>query len=118
MRKGEVGRVHTLRSFPEFFKFAQSRAPCPGASCTFLETFGRFVVLVGNARFFGVDGMDREFDVVVGTPGVLFANPGTGGGGIKPLCDNTLGGPLERVEEDLAARCGLLSAGKAGGVSS
>ena len=109
----------TLRSFPEFFKFAQSSAPCPGASSTFFETFGRFVVLVGNARVFGVRGTDRELEVVAGTPGVLFAKPGTGGGGINPaaLFDKILGGPLER-EEEAPARCALLRAGKAGGVSS
>lgn len=118
---GILMRVSTpLRSFPEFVKFAQSRAPCPGASCTFLETFGRFVVLVGNARVFGVEGIDSEFEVVVGTPGVLFANPGTGGGGISPatLSDNILGGPFERDEDGAAMRCALLRAGNAGGVSS
>lgn len=110
----------TLRSCPEFFKFAQSSAPCPGASCTFFETFGRFVVLVGNARVFGVDGTSRELGVVVGTPGVLFVNPGIGGGGINPitLFDKIFGGPFEREEEEAVARCALLSAGNAGGVSS
>jgi hypothetical protein len=74
---------------------------------------------VGNARVFGVDGIDRKLDVVA-TPGVLFANRGTGGGGINPatLSDSILGGSLERREEELEARCGLLTAGKAGGVSS
>ena len=72
-------------------------------------------MLVGSARVFGVDGIDRELD---GTPGVLLANPGTGGGGINPdtWFDNILGGPFER--EGVAIRCALLSAGKAGGVSS
>ena len=110
---------HTLRSCPEFFKFAQSNAPCPGASCTFFETFARFVVLVGNASVFGVRGTDRELEVFAGTPGVLFANPGNGGGGINPvaLSDKILGGAFEREEEE-PARCALLRAGKAGGVSS
>ena len=110
----------TLRSLPEFFKFAQSSAPCPGASCTFLETFGRFVVLVGNVRVFDVGGTNSEPEVVAGTPGVLLANPGTGGGGINPaaLSDSIFGGPFEREEEEVAARCALLRAGKAGGVSS
>jgi hypothetical protein len=67
---------------------------------------------------FGVDGMDRELEVVAGTPGALFANPGTGGGGIDPatLFDKILGGSFER--DEVAARCALLRAGKAGGVSS
>lgn len=120
MRNGKIGEGHTLRSFPEFFRFAQSNAPCPGASCTFLEAFTRFVVLVGNAKVFDVDGMDRELKVVAGTPGVLLANPGTGGGGISPttLSGNILGGSLERDGEEAAARCALLKAGNAGGVSS
>ena len=77
-------------------------------------------MLVGNAKVFDVDGMDRELEVVAGTPGVLFANPGTGGGGISPaaLFDNILGGSLERDGKEVAARCALLRAGNAGGVSS
>jgi hypothetical protein len=57
---------------------------------------------------------------VAGTPGVLFANPGTGGGGINPatLFDKILGSTFEREEKEVAARCALLRAGKAGGVSS
>lgn len=105
IKRGRWSR-HTLRSFPEFFKFAQSSAPCPGASCTFFEIFGRFVVLVGNARVFGVDGTNRELEEVAGTPGVLLTNPGTGGGGINPatFSDKILGGAFEREEEGVAAR--------------
>ena len=75
-------------------------------------------MLVGNAKVFDVDGTDRELEVVAGTPGDLFANTGTGGGGINPaaLSDKILGGSLER--DEVAIRCALLSAGKAGGVSS
>jgi hypothetical protein len=64
--------------------------------------------------------MDRELEVVAGKPGVLFANPGTGGGGINPadLSDNILGGPFVREGKEAAARCALLRAGNAGGVSS
>jgi hypothetical protein len=78
------------------------------------------VVLVGNARVFGVNGIERELEAVVETPGVLFARPGTGGGGINPEIsfERILGGSLERKEEEVAARCALLSAGNAGGVSS
>jgi len=66
-----------------------------------------------------VRGTDREPEAVVGTPGILFANPGIGGGGINPtaLSDKILGGPFDREEEE-PARCALLRAGKAGGVSS
>lgn len=73
-------------------------------------------MLVGNARVFGVDG---KLSVAVETPGVLFANAGAGGGGINPvvLSDDFLGCLLEE-EEEVVARCGLSSAGKAGGVSS
>jgi len=78
------------------------------------------VVLVGNARVFGVDGIKRELETVVETPGVLFASLGTDGGGINPgiFSDRILGGSLERKEEEVAARCALLSAGNAGGVLS
>lgn len=75
-------------------------------------------MLVGKARVFDVGGMDRVLDVMGGTPGVLFASPGTGGGGISPGPKNVFGGLLEWVEEEVVARCGLLSAGKAGGLSS
>jgi hypothetical protein len=77
-------------------------------------------VLVGNVKVFGVNGIDKELEVAAGTPGILFADTGTGGGGINPaaLSDNILGGPFDWEGEEVAARCALLRAGNAGGVSS
>jgi hypothetical protein len=108
--------VPTRRSSPDSFRFAQSSAPCPGASATFLLFFvgfgGAFVVEGGSAS--EEDGLEER-----DTPTDRLARLGSGGGGISSVSVSILG----RVVVGMGVvgvdiRWALESAGNAGGVSS
>lgn len=82
------GCARTLRSCPDFFRFAQSSGPWPGANATllrFAEGFGRGFVVVGGTIS----------ELPLATPGCLTANVGTGGGGIRWASVRMRGMPLE-----------------------
>ena len=102
----------TLRFCPDFFKFAQSRGPWPGASATFPRLAGwggGLVVVVGTSK--------DEDDVAVETPevpGRLLARGG-GGGGMRCVSVNIRG--TDSGCEPEAALCALFTAGNAGGAA-
>lgn len=111
----------TRRSVPDFFKFAQSSGPCPGAKATFFEAFlGALVVLGGTAKEEAPGGTRRDEDATDGpdgTPGLRAARPGSGGGGMSSVSVRTRGmGELDK-DVSLPARWALFRLGKAGGIS-
>lgn len=109
--------TRTLKSFPDFFKFAQSNGPCPGAKATLRDFFaGAFVVDGGGANELALAGTARELDAL-GTPGRRAAGPGNGGGGIHSESLRIRG--TEAAFEIVGSnRWALLRAGNAGGASS
>lgn len=104
---GTRGHIHTLRSAPDDFKFAQSNAPCPGASATFSRFLDGFTgrTVCGTARDDAVDD-GREIW------GFRLARFGGGGGGMSWESVSTRGMP------EGCMRCALKGLGNAGGESS
>ena len=93
----EIGKwLITLKSFPEDFKFAQSKGLCPGARATFWRFFCAglrvgFLVVVDGGSSPPPDGD--------GAPSGLRIGAGTGGGGIKAESPNIRGTSRVREEE-------------------